>query len=63
MAAFCRLERKASGCVSGVATISEAGEGAQVVWEHVEGELDMYFTQDGHCVSLRKVLEAEIGNY
>ena len=63
LAAFRRLERKSSGCASAVATVSEAGEGAQVVWEHVEGELDMYITQDGHGVSLRKVLEAEIGNY
>ena len=63
LAAFRRLERKASRCISGVASICEAGEGAQVVWEHVEGELDMYITQDGHGASLRKVLEAEIGNY
>ena len=33
------------------------------MWEHVEGDLDIYITQDGHCVSLCKVLEAEILNY
>jgi hypothetical protein len=33
------------------------------VWEHVKGDLDIYITQDGHGVSLRKVLEAEILNY
>ncbi len=33
------------------------------MWGHVKGDLDVYITQDGHCVSLRKVLEAEILNY
>ena len=33
------------------------------MWEHVEGDLEIYITQDGHGVSLRKVLEAEIRNY
>jgi hypothetical protein len=33
------------------------------VWEHVTGDLDIYIMQDGHGVSLRKVLEAEILNY
>ncbi len=59
LAAFLRLERKVSGNASAVASASEAGEGAQIVWEHGAGDLDMYFTPDGHGVSLRKVLEAE----
>jgi hypothetical protein len=33
------------------------------VWGHVKGDLDIYITQDGHSVSLCKVLEAEILNY
>ena len=63
LAAFRRLERKSSGCISGVSNVGEVGEGSEIVWEHVEGDLDIYITQDGHGVSLRKVLEAEIGNY
>jgi len=63
LAAFRRLERKSSGCVSGVANVGEAGEGSEIVWEHVKGDLDIYITQDGHGVSLRRVLEAEILNY
>ncbi len=63
LAAFRRLERKSSGCVSAVATVGEAGEGSEIVWGHVKGDLDIYITQDGHGVSLRKVLEAEILNY
>ena len=63
LAAFRRLERKSSGNVSGVANVEEAGEGSEIVWEHVKGDLDIYITQDGHGVSLRKVLEAEILNY
>ena len=63
LAAFRRLERKSSSCVSGVATVGEAGEGSEIVWGHVKGDLDIYITQDGHGVSLRKVLEAEILNY
>ncbi len=35
----------------------------EIVWGHVKGDLDIYITQDGHDVSLRKVLEAEILNY
>jgi hypothetical protein len=62
LAAFRKLERKASGNVSGVSTVGEA-EGSEIVWEHVKGDLDIYITQDGHGVSLRKVLEAEILNY
>ena len=63
LVAFRRLERKGSGQVSSVSTVAEAGEGAGIVWEHVSGDLDLYITQDGHGVSLRKVLEAEIRNY
>ncbi len=63
LAAFRRLERKLSGCINGVANVGEAGEGWELVWDHVKGELDIYITQDGHGVSLRKVLEAEILNY
>jgi hypothetical protein len=63
LAAFRRLERKSSGNVSGVASVEEAGEGSEIVWEHVKGDLDIYITQDGHGVSLRKALEAEILNY
>ena len=63
LAAFRRLERKSSGCVSGVANVGEAGQGSEIVWEHVKGDLDIYITHDGHGVSLRKVLEAEILNY
>jgi len=63
LAAFRRLERKSSGNVSGVAAVGEVGEGSEIVWEHVKGDLDIYITQDGHGVSLRKVLEAEILNY
>jgi hypothetical protein len=63
LAAFRRLERKSSGNVSGVASVAEAGEGSEIVWEHVKGDLDIYITQDGHGVSLRKALEAEILNY
>jgi hypothetical protein len=63
LAAFCRLERKSSGNVSAVANVGEAGEGSEIVWGHVKGDLDIYITQDGHCVSLRKVLEVEILNY
>ena len=63
LAAFRRLERKSSGCVSAVSSVTEAGQGAEMVWEQVEGDLDIYITQDGHGVSLRKVLEAEILNY
>ena len=33
------------------------------MWEHVEGDLEIYITQGGDGVSLRKVLEAEIRNY
>jgi hypothetical protein len=63
LAAFRRLERKSSGNISGVANVGEVGEGSEIVWEHVKGDLDIYITQDGHGVSLRKVLEAEILNY
>ena len=63
LAAFRRLERKSSGNVSGVASVAEAGEGSEIVWEHVKGDLDIYITQDGHGVSLRRALEAEILNY
>ncbi len=63
LAAFHRLERKSSGCVSAVATVGEAGEGSEIVCGHVKGDLDIYITQDGHGMSLRKVLEAEILNY
>ena len=63
LAAFRRLERKSSGCISGVSNVGDVGEGSEIVWEHVEGDLDIYITQDGHGVSLRKVLEAEIRNY
>ncbi len=59
--AFRRLERKSSGCVSGVASVGEAGDGSEIVWGHVKGDLDIYITQ--HGVSLRRVLEAEILNY
>ncbi len=38
MAAFRRLERKSSGCVSGVANFGVVGEGSEIVWEHVKGE-------------------------
>ncbi len=48
--------------MSGVATVGEAGEGAEIVWEHVTSDLDVYITLDGHGVSLGKVLEAEILN-
>ena len=41
LAAFRRLERKSSGCVSGVATVGEAGEGSEIVWGHVKGDLDI----------------------
>ncbi len=65
LAAFRRLERKSSGNASGVASAAEAGEGSEIVWEHVKGDLDVYITQDpdGHGVSLRKALEAEILTY
>jgi hypothetical protein len=63
LAAFRRLERKSSGCVSAVASVGGAEEGSEIVWGHVKGDLDIYITQDGHCVSLHKVLEAEILNY
>ncbi len=63
LAAFRRLERRSSGCVSAVSNMAEAGQGAHLVWDHVTGDLDIYITQDGHGVSLRKVLEAEILNY
>ncbi len=63
LAAFRRLERKSSGIVSGVASVGEAGEGSEIVWEHVKDDLDIYITQDWHGVSLRKALEAEILNY
>ncbi len=52
MEAFSRLEWKSSGIV-----IKEAGEGSEIVWEHVKGDLDIYITQDWHCVSLRTALE------
>ena len=42
LAAFRRLERKSSRCVSGVASVGEAGQGAEMVWEHVTGDLDIY---------------------
>ncbi len=45
LAAFRRLERKSSGIVSGVASVAEAGEGSEIVWEHVKGYLDIYITQ------------------
>jgi hypothetical protein len=64
LVAFRRLERKGSGQVSAVATVSEAGERDGIVWEHVLGDLGLYITQesqDGHAVSLSKVLE--IRNY
>ncbi len=51
LAAFRRLERKSSGNVSGVASVAEAGEGSEIVWEHVKGDLDIYITQDGHGVN------------
>ncbi len=60
LAAFRRLERKSSGCVGGVATVGEAGEGSEIVWGHVKGDLDIYITRDSHGMSLRRVLEAEI---
>jgi hypothetical protein len=63
LAAFSRLERKGSSNASAVANVSEAGEGAKIEWKHVAGDLDLYITQDGHDVSLRKVLEAEISFY
>ena len=47
LAAFRRLERKSSGCISGVSNVGEVGEGSEIVWEHVEGDLDIYITQDG----------------
>ena len=43
--------------------MAEAGEGAEIVWERVQGDLDIYIVQDGHGVSLRKVLEMEILDY
>jgi hypothetical protein len=71
LVAFRRLERKGSGQVSSVATVSEAGgERAGIVWEHVTGDLDLYITQKGTASlslreppALRKVLEAKIRNY
>jgi hypothetical protein len=63
LAAFRRLERKSSGCVSAVATVGEAGEGSEIVWGHVKGDLDIYIPQDCPGVSLHRVLEAEILNY
>ncbi len=52
LAGFRRLELKSSGSASGIANVTEAGEGSEVVWEHVMGNLNNYITQDGHCVSL-----------
>ena len=47
-AAFRRPERKSSGNISGVANVGEVREGSEIVWEQVEGDLDIYITQDGH---------------
>jgi hypothetical protein len=52
LAAFRRLELKSSGCVSCVANVEEAGEGSEIAWEQVQGDLNIYITQDGHSVSV-----------
>ena len=49
LAAFRRLERKGSGNASAVASVSDAGEGVQIVWEHVAGDLD----NESICTSRR----------
>ncbi len=46
LAAFRRLGRQSSGNASGMASATEAGEGSEIVWEHVKGDLDVYITQD-----------------
>ena len=53
--AFRRLERKASYCISGVANVEEAADGANIVWENVEGNLDIYIRQRRAVVRRRGV--------
>ena len=59
---FRRLERKASGSTSASCTVSETAEGAEIVWDHVTEDLQVFSTSHGHRVSLRKVIETEILN-
>ena len=58
-----QLHRQISGLPMASATVRETTEGAQIVWDQVEEDLQIYGTQHGHAVNLRSVIETEILNY
>ena len=58
-----KMERANTGNVSGVASVHETSEGAEIVWEACGGDMNIYVTNDGHGVSLRSVVEMEILRY